>query len=323
MKAITYDRFGGPDVLRYEDMPKPEPADGELLVRVKAAALNPLDWHMLRGKPRMIRLSPDVRGWKPMRPGRDLAGTVEAVGRDVSGFRVNNRVFGATQGAFAEYVCGPQTAFARMPSAVSFDEAAATPIAGLTALQALRDSGLRSGERVLVNGAGGGVGTFAVQLAREFGAQVTGVCSAASAPLVRQLGAGEVIDYRLEDFTERSGAYDLIVDLIGNHPYRRLRRALASGGRVAAVGGGGGGAYSLGRWIVRTLAAVAASKLTRGKVALIMSRMDSRELAILGELIASERLKPVIDRRFPLDQVPDAFRYLGEGHAHGKVIISI
>lgn len=324
MKAITHERFGGPEMLRYEDVPKPEPADGDVLVRIEAAAVNPLDWHMLRGTPRIIRLSADVRGHKPMRPGRDLAGTIERVGRNVSGLRAGDQVFGAAQGAFAEYLCGPETAFARKPAAMSFEAAAATPIAGLTALQALRDSGrLRSGDKVLINGAAGGVGTFAVQIAKAMGAEVTGVCSASSAPLVRQLGADRVIDYRGEDFTNQTGTYDLIVDLIGNHPFRALKRTLASNGRVAAVGGGGGGSYSLGRWMARTLAAVAASKLTRRKVVLTMSKLDVLDLEHLGELIVSGRVKPVIDRRFALAETADAMRYLGGGHARGKVIITV
>lgn len=324
MKAITYERFGGPDVLRHEDVRKPEPAKGEVLVKVRAASVNPLDWHMLRGKPLVIRLSPDVRGWKPMRPGRDLAGTIERVGGDVGGFSAGDEVFGASQGAFADYVCGPETAFVRKPASVSFEDAAATPIAGLTALQALRDSGrLIVGRKVLINGAAGGVGSFAVQVAKTLGAHVTGVCSASSVPLVRQLGADAVIDYDSENFTRRADTYDLIVDLIGNHPYRRLKRALVPGGRVAAVGGGAGGAYSLGRWLVRTGAAAAASKLTRRKVVFMMSRLDLQDLAWLGELIASGKLKPVIDSRYPLAEVPDAMRHLAAGHAHGKVVIIV
>lgn len=324
MKAITYERFGGPDVLRFEDLPKPEPGKSEVLVKVEAASVNPLDWHMLRGKPFILRMSPDVRGWKPKRPGRDLAGTIEKVGEEVTGFSAGDQVFGAAQGAFADYVCAPGTAFVRKPVSVSFEEAAATPIAGLTALQALRDSGrLRSDEKVLINGAAGGVGSFAVQIAKTLGAQVTGVCGAGSAPLVRQLGADAVIDYRSEDFTRRADRYDLIVDLIGNHSYRRLKRVLAPGGRVAAVGGGAGGAYSLGNWLVRTGAAVAVSKLTRRKVVLTMSRLDLQDLAWLGELIASGKLKPVIDSRFPLAEVPDALRHLAAGHAHGKVVIIV
>ena len=323
MKAITYERFGGPEVLRYEDLPMPEPSNGEVVVRVLAAAVNPLDWHMLRGKPRMIRLSPDVRGKKPMRPGRDLSGIIERVGEDSGAFRVGDRVFGAAQGAFAEYVCAPETAFAPMPDALSFEDAAATPIGGLTALQALRDSGrLRPGQHILVNGAAGGVGTFAVQIAREMGAQVTAVCSASSAALVRQIGADEIIDYQRDDFTRAAKKYDLIVDLIGNHSYRRLKQALTADGRVVAVGGGAGGAYSLGRWMVRTMGAVAASRLTRRKVMLCMSRLDLEDLAALAEMIASGRVKPVIDRRFPLAQVADAMRYLAAGHAHGKVILA-
>lgn len=324
MRAITYERFGGPDMLRFEDLPTPEPGRSEVLVKVETASVNPLDWHMLRGKPFIIRMSPDVRGWKPKRPGRDLAGTIEKVGEDVTGFSAGDQVFGAAQGAFADYVCGPETAFARKPASVSFEEAAATPIAGLTALQALRDSGrLRSGQRVLINGAAGGVGSFAVQIARTMGAEVTGVCGPGSAPLVRRLGADAVIDYRSEDFTRRAERYDLIVDLIGNHSYGRFKRVLTPDGRVAAVGGGAGGAYSLGGWLVRTGAAAAASKLTRRKVVLTMSRFDHADLTSLGELIASGKVKPVIDSRFPLAEAPDALRHLAAGHAHGKVVITV
>lgn len=324
MKAISYERFGGPEMLSYGDLPVPEPAKGEVLVKIEAAAVNPLDWHMLRGTPRIIRLSPDVRGKKPMRPGRDLAGTVNRIGPGVSDLRAGDRVFGAAQGAFAEYVCAPESAFAQMPSQMSFEEAAAIPIGGLTALQALRDSGgLKAGEEVLINGAAGGVGTFAVQIAKEMGAQVTAVCSASSAPLVTKLGADHVVDYHSDDFTLHANRYDLIVDLIGNHSYRRLKQALKAEGRIVAVGGGAGGAYSLGRWIIRTLAAVAASKFTRRKVILGMSRLDRQDLAFLGELIAAGRAKPVIDKRFLLAEAPLAMRYLAAGHAHGKVIITV
>ncbi len=320
MKAITYERFGGPEQLRCEDVPKPEPAEGEVLVKVEAASVNPLDWHMLRSKPRLIRLAADVRN-KPMRPGRDDAGTIESVGGKVGGLSVGDPVFGATQGAFAEYVCGPENAFVRKPATVSFEQAAATPIAGLTALQALRDTGrLRSGETVLINGAAGGVGTFAVQIAKVLGAEVTGVCSASAVPLVRQLGADRVVAYESEDFTRGADRYDLIVDLIGNHPFRRLKRVLTADGRIAAVGGGGGD--RVGRWILRTLAAVAASTLARRKVRFAMSKLDRDDLAHLGELIASGRVRPVVDSRFALAQVPDAMRRLGAGHVHGKLIVT-
>ena len=256
-----------------------------------------------------------------MRPGRDVAGTIERIGEKVDGLRVGDAVFGAAQGAFAEYVRGSEKAFARKPATMPFEQAAATPIAGLTALQALRDTGrLRPGEKVLINGAAGGVGTFAVQIAKVIGAEVAGVCGASSASLVRQLGADRVIDYESRDFTLGADRYDLIVDLIGNHPFRRLKRVLTAEGRIAAVGGG---TDRVGRWMVRTLAAVAASKLMRRKIRLCMSRLDVDDLVHLGELIAAGRVKPVIDRRFPLAEVPAAMRYLGTGHAHGKVVITV
>jgi len=322
MKAIANDRFGGPEMLRYIDIEKPTPGDKQVLVKVAAAAVNPLDWHMLRGKPFMIRTSPDLRGHRPMRPGRDVAGTIEAVGREVTRFQPGDEVLGATQGAFADYVCGLEDAFVAKPDALSFEEAAAVPIGGLTALQALHDGGLKAGEKVLINGASGGVGTFAVQIAKALGAEVTGVCSAASVALVRELGADRAIDYRQEDFTRGSERFDLIVDLIGSHSYRRMKRVLTPSGRIVAAGGGGGGAYSLGRWLVRTLAAALASKVAGRKVILCMSRLSLEDLEYLKALIAAGRLRPVIDRIFPLSQTREAMLYLGAGHAHGKVVIT-
>ena len=295
MKAIVYERFGSADQLRCEEIDKPSPGEGEVLVRVHAASVNPLDWHMVRGTPRLIRLSAEKQG-KWMRPGRDVAGVVESVGTNVTRLRPGDAVFGACQGAFADYVCGPQSAFAAKPPSVSFEEAAAVPIAGSTALQGLRDSGrLRAGQRVLINGAGGGVGTFAVQLARLEGAEVTAVCSASAAALVRSLGADRVIDYAQRDFTGGGDRYDLILDLVGSRTYRAMKRILAPDGRIVAVGGGGRDGRRLGRWLGRTLLAVLASRLSRRKVFICMSKLDLADLDRLGALVAEGKLRPAIE----------------------------
>ena len=324
MKAIVHERFGSADQLRCEEIETPSPGEGEVLVKVHAASVNPLDWHMLRGTPRLIRLSAGLKQGKWMRPGRDVAGVVESVGANASRLRPGDAVFGACQGAFADYVRGPESAFTAKPQSVSFEEAAAVPIAGSTALQALRDSGrLRAGQRVLINGAGGGVGTFAVQLARLDGAEVTAVCGAAAAELVRSLGAYRLIDYAERDFTADGDRYDLILDLVGSRSYRAMKRILAPDGRIVAVGGGGRNGRRLGRWLGRTLLAVLASRLSRRKVVLCMSKLDLDDLDRLGALVAAGALRPAIDRRYPLNEVPAAIRHVAEGHAHGKVVISL
>lgn len=303
---------------------QPQPTDDELLVKVKAASANPLDWHMLRGTPRLIRLSGDLRRHKPMRAGRDVAGVVVSVGRAVSVFRPGDAVFGACQGAFADYVCGKESDFAEKPEAISFEQAAALPIAGLTALQALRDNGgLRAGHEVLVVGASGGVGTFAVQLARIYGASVTATCRGDAAELVRRLGADQVIDYSKTDVTRGERRFGLIIDLVGRYPFRRLRRVLAPGGRIVAVGGGGPGGRALGRWLARTGAAALASRFSRRKLVLCMSRLDVADLASLAALVEDGRLEPVIDRRFRLEEVPEAIAYVAQGHARGKSVIHV
>ncbi len=324
MKAIVYERFGSVDQLRCEEIEKPSPGEGQVLIKVHAASVNPLDWHMLRGTPRLIRLSSGLKQGKWMRPGRDVAGVVESVGAKVARLRPGDAVFGASQGAFADYLCGSEGAFTAKPPSVPFEEAAAVPIAGLTALQALRDCGrLRAGQRVLINGAGGGVGTFAVQLARLEGAQVTAVSSAAAAELVRGLGADRVIDYAKTDIVRDGDRYDLILDLIGNHGYRALKRILWPGGRIVGVGGGGKNGRRLGRWMIRTLLASLASRLSGRKVVMCVSKLNLDDLDRLGALIAEGRLRPVIDRRYRLSEVPAAIRYLAEGHARGKVVIGL
>ncbi len=324
MKAIIYRRFGPPHVLRCENIARPEPREGEILVRVRAASVNQLDWHMLRGTPRLLFQLDRPSRHKPKRPGRDVAGEVAAVGQGVEGFRAGDRVFGACQGAFAEYLCGREDEFTAMPDHLSFEDAAALPIAGLTALQALRDAGrLRSGSRLLVNGAMGGVGTFAVQLGRSLGAEVTAVCAGDAADLARRIGADHAVDYQRADFTESDRRYDLILDNVGNHAFRRLRRVLAPEGRAVAVGGGGPGGRRLGRWLARTLASTIASRFSRQKMVLCVSKLSLPDLATLAALVGDGKLRPVIDRRYRLDQVPQAIDYLVNGHPRGKVIIDM
>lgn len=324
MKAIVHRKFGSTAFLSCGALPKPTPREKEVLIRVKAASVNPLDWHMLRGTPRIIRFSDDLRRYKPMRPGRDVAGEVEALGAEVRLFRPGDAVFGASQGAFAEYLCGSESDFVAKPPGLSFEDAAALSIAGLTALQGLRDAGgLRPGHQLLVNGASGGIGTFAVQLGRILGAEVTGVCAADAAERVRRIGADHVVDYRSEDFTQASRRYDLILDLIGNHSFGRLRRVLAPEGRIVLVGGGGRGGHRLGRWLIRAGVAMLASRLSRRDLRFCMSRLSVEDLAMLAALVEEGKLKPVIDRHYSLEDVPAAMRYVAEGHARGKVIIDV
>lgn len=324
MKAIVYRKFGSPDQLSWAEVETPAPGEGEILVRVAAASVNPLDWHMLRGTPLLMRVSSDLRKHRPMRAGRDVAGVVEKIGSDVTRFRPGDRVFGASQGAFAESLRGREGEFVAMPPGLSFEDAAVIPIAGLTALQALRRDGrVREGERVLILGAAGGVGTFAVQLAHMFGAEVTAVCRSDAADLVRELGADHVIDYTAEDVTAGNRSYDLILDLAGAHSYRRLRRILSPDGRIVAVGGGGADGRRLGRWIAKAALAALASRLRRQKVVFSVSTLSAADLSELGTLAAEGRLRPVIERSYRLEDAADAVRRIADGHARGKVLICV
>ncbi len=322
MKAIVYHRYGSPDVLSLQEVPRPEPRDGEVRVRIHAASVTAGDWHMLRGKPFMVRVFFGLL--KPRNPilGFEMAGRVEAVGGNVTAFKPGDEVFGSPapsgQGTFAEYVCAPETLLVNKPAGTSFEEAAAVPASGITALQALRDRGhVEPGERVLINGASGGVGTFAVQIAKALGAEVTAVCSADKMDLVRGLGADHVIDYKKEDFTESGRRYDVIVAVNGYHPILHYRRALAPGGRFVMVGGGEKQMYQamfFGPWI-----SLAGGK----KMGILFAKPTHRDLEALRDLIASGRVKTVIDRRYPLHEVPDAIRYVEAGHARGKVVIMV
>ena len=322
MKAIAYLKYGSPDVLRYEEIEKPTPGESEVLLRVRAASVNPYDWHFMRGKPYFLRLMVGLQRPKDTRLGTDVAGQVEAVGKNVTQFKAGDEVFGACRGAFAEYACASETALVRKPSGVTFEQAASSPIAALTALQGLRNKGqIQAGQKVLINGAAGGVGTFAVQIARSFGAEVSGVCSARNVEMVRSIGADQVIDYTLEDFTRSGQRYDLILDCIGNHSLAACRRALNPKG-VLVTAGGQAGNWMIGA-LTRGIRARLLSQLVSQNFVSLLAKLSKEDLTILGDLMATGKITPVIDRRHGLREVPEAIRYLEEGHARGKVVITV
>jgi NADPH:quinone reductase-like Zn-dependent oxidoreductase len=322
MKAMIYERYGGPDVLEARDVEKPELADEGMLVRVHAASVNPYDWHMLTGTPYLARLSAGLR--KPKNPllGGDFSGTVEAVGTDVDGFEAGDEVFGTRTGAFAEYVC-VRKAVARKPPNVSFEEAAAVGIAAVTALQGLRDKGrLQPGQKVLVNGASGGVGTYAVQIAKALGADVTGVCRTGNVDLVRSVGADRVVDYTKEDFTRDGDRFDLILDIAGNRSWAECKRVLNEDGTLVIVGGPKTNRWvgPLGIAVGRRLASTAGS---RRVVAPFLAKLNAEDMTVLAELLASGKVKSAIDRRYVFDDLPEALGYVGTGHARAKVVITV
>ena len=325
MKAIVYHEFGGPEVLRLEEIDKPVPKDNQILVKVRALSVNPLDWHFLEGIPYLGR--PMAFGL--LRPtvtqiGVDYAGTVEAVGKDIKEFKPGDEVYGNRFGAFAEYVVATEKAVALKPASLTFEQAASLPVAALTALQALRDTGkIQPGQKVLINGASGGVGTFAVQIAKSFGAEVTGVCSGRNVELVRSLGADNVIDYTKEDFTKRPERYDLILDNVGSQPLSGFRRVLNPKGKYVAIGGGG---VNDSRWtgpLVTVVKMVALNKLGTQEMGMMLAEMNKKDLNILEDLIQAGKVKPVIDRTYTFNQLPEAMRYLEEGHARGKVVVTV
>ncbi len=324
MKAITYSKYGSPDVLRLEEIDKPAAGDGEVLVRIRAAGANPLDWHFMRGEPYLMRLA---SGWlkpKPRGLGADVAGQVEAVGSHVTRLRPGDEVFGeiagGAGGSFAEYGCAPEEALEIKPANLTFEQAAALPVAGLTAVQGLRDHGrIRSGQKVLIIGASGGVGTLAVQVAKWFGAEVTGVCSTRNVELVRSIGADQVIDYTREDFAQNGLRYDLILQLAGTRSPADCRRSLTPGGTLVFIGGSGGG-----RWfgpMGGILKALALAPFVSQRMVTFMAKRSRADLGFLRELIEGGKVAPVIDRTYSLSEVSDAIRYLEEGHARGKVVI--
>jgi NADPH:quinone reductase-like Zn-dependent oxidoreductase len=322
MKAIVYYRYGSPDVLKCEEIEKPTPADDEVLIRVRAASVNPVD-RRFRGKPYTVRIMTGLRKPKDTRLGVDVAGEVEAVGRNITQFKPGDEVFGACRGALAEYACAHESKLALKPANVTFEQAAAVPIAGLTALQGLRDKGqIRAGQKVLINGAAGGVGTFAVQLAKSFGAgDVTGVCSTRNVEMVRSIGADQVIDYTQEDFTKGTERYDLILDCVVNHSLSACRRVLYPQGRYVIVGA------PQTRWMIGILSpsikALVLSPFVRQKFRMLIARLNKEDLTIMRDLMEAGKVMPVIDRHYRLSEVPEAIRYLEERHARGKVVITL
>jgi NADPH:quinone reductase-like Zn-dependent oxidoreductase len=325
MKAITYCDYGLAN-LKLEEIEKPAPNDDQILVRVRAASVNPYDWHFVEGTPKIMRMmGVGLRKPKDTRVGVDFAGTVEAVGKNVTQFKPGDEVFGGRGGAFAEYVCPrANRAVAIKPANITFEQAASVNIAGITALQALRDKGkVEAGQKVLINGASGGVGTFAVQIAKSFGADVTGVCSAKNVDLVRSLGADHVIDYTKEDFTKGEQRYDVILDNVTNHSLLECRRALTPKGIYVMIGGGGPNEQGVIGPLANPIKAMLLSPFVSQKMGMMMADANQKDLTILADMMQSGKIKPVIDRTYKLDQVPDAIRYLEEGHARGKVIITV
>ena len=325
MQAITYCDYGTAEVLKLESIEKPVPTDEQLLVKVHAASLNPLDWHYMRGTPRIMRAGTGLRRPSVTRLGVDFSGTVEAIGSKVTQFKPGDEVFGARTGALAQYVVVREDgAVVPKPSNLTFEQAAGIPIAAITALQALRDKGkVQPGQKVLINGASGGVGTFAVQIAKSFGAEVTGVCSSRNHEMVTSLGADHVIDYTKEDFTKGAARYDLILDNVGTRGLLELRRALTPKGIYVLIGGGG---PENGTWIgpmIGPAKEMLLSPFVSQSLVMLMADMNKADLAVLGELMQSGKVTPVVDRRYTLSQTPEAIRYLEEGHARGKVIVTM
>ena len=319
MKATVYNRYGPPDVLQIRDVEKPVPKDNEVLIEIRAASVNPLDWRLMRGKPLFARLmTGGLRKPKITRPGVDVAGHVEAVGRNVTEFKPGDEVFGVCRGAFAEYACVIEDKLAPKPTSLSFEDAAAVPVAAITALRGLRDKGrIQRGHKVLVDGASGGVGTFAVQIAKSFGAEVTAVCSTRNVDTARSIGADHVIDYTREDFTQSGQRYDLILAANAYHSIFDYRRALSQGGIYVMAGGGG--VQILQTMLLGPLLSLIGSK----KMRFFIANMNKKDLIFLKDLLEAGKVVPVIDRRYPLSDVAEALRYLEEGHAQGKVVITV
>jgi NADPH:quinone reductase-like Zn-dependent oxidoreductase len=322
MRAIVYTEYGPPDVLQLTEVARPTPKDNEVLIKIRAASINPLDWHFMRGTPKVMRMMTGLRKPRFAGLGVDVAGQVEAIGKHVTGFQPGDEVFGTCKGAFAEYGCAAEGALVLKPANVTFEQAATVPVAALTALQGLRDKGqIQRGQKVLINGAAGGVGTFAVQIAKVFGADVTGVCSTRNVDMVRSIGANHAIDYTKEDFTKTGQRYDVLFDIAGNHALPDCRRALTTEGTLVMVGG-----PDTGRWLgplTDVLKAVVLSWFVRQRLLPFLARGSKADLSLLRELLEAGKVTPVIDRSYPLSDVPEAIRYLEEGHARGKVVISM
>ncbi len=333
MKAIVYHKYGSPDVLEFQEVDKPVVHDDDVLVRIRAASVNPYDWHFLTGRPYIARVQFGLLKPAVNRLGADLAGEVETVGKNVTQFRPGDEVYGEVNGevpgqpmlelgSFAEYVCVAEGSVVRKPANLTFEQAAAVPLAGLTALRGLRDWGqIESGQKVLINGASGGVGTFAVQIAKSFGAEVTGVCSTTNVDMVRSIGADHVVDYTREDFTRGGQRYDLMFDNVGNRSLSDCRRILDPEAVYLSSFG-----QPDNRWLgpfARLLMTFALSPIVSQKMVVLKVKRTKKDLLVLKELIEAGEVTPVIDRTYPLREVPEAIRYLGKGHARGKVVITV
>jgi len=323
MKAIVYTEYGSPDVFQLKEVAKPAPRENEVLVKVYAVSVNPGDWHAMRGEPFLQRLESGFPKPKTTILGADVAGRVEAVGKNVKQFQAGDEIFGDLYwcgfGAFAEYVCIPEKSVALKPASITFEEAAAVPQAAFTALHALRDEGqVQAGQKVLINGASGGVGTFAVQIAKSFGAEVTGVCSTRNLDMVRSIGADHIIDYTQEDFTRNGLSYDLILDIAANHSLSKLKAALSPTGTCVVIGFSSMGQMLqvrfLGPWISMT---------GNKKIGMLLPEENTEDLNIMKEILEAGKVVPVIDRRYSFSELPEAIRYLEEGHARGKVVVSL
>ncbi len=319
MRAIVYTEYGSPDVLQFTEIAKTTPKDGEVLIRIHAASVNSLDWRIMRGKPLFIRLMMGgLRRPKITRPGVDVAGRVEAVGRNVTEFKSGDKVFGSCRGAFAEYACTSESALVMKPANVTFEQAASVPIAAITALQGLRDEGrIQRGHKVLVDGASGGVGTYAVQIAKSLGAEVTAVCSTRNVDTARSIGADQVLDYTREDFTKNGQRYDLIIAANAHRSIFDYRRALNQDGIYVMAGGGWVQIFQA--LLLGPLLSLIGSK----KMRFFMAKLKKSDLVLLKDLLEAGKIVPVIDRRYALSDTAEALRYLEEGHASGKVVITM
>jgi NADPH:quinone reductase-like Zn-dependent oxidoreductase len=322
MKAIVQDAYGSADMLRLDDVDAPEPGAGEVLVRVRAAGVDRGVWHLMTGQPYVARLAIGLRRPRHRVPGMDVAGVVERVGAGVTGFAVGDEVLGIGKGTYAELAVAPTAKLVLKPEGLPFEQAAAVPISGLTALHAVRDVGkVQAGQSVLVIGAAGGVGTYAVQMAKALGAAVTGVCSTAKSDLVRSIGADHVVDYTRDDVVDLGERYDVVIDIAGNRTLRRLRRVLAPKGTLVIVGGEEGGRWLGG--IERNLWASLWSPFVGQRMRAFVSRERGEDIETLAQMIAAGTLAPVVERTFPLAETADAIRYLEGGHARGKVVVTV
>lgn len=322
MQAIVYTKYGSSDVIQLKEVEQPTPKDNEVLIKVHAASVNPLDWHFMRGKPYVMRLQSGLRSPKNSTSGVDVAGQVEAVGKDVTEFQPGDNVFGVCNGSFAEYVCAFEKSLVKKPNHLTFEQVAAVPVAAFTALQGLRNQGqIQSGQKVLINGAAGGVGTFAVQIAKSFGAIVTGVCSTRNVTMVGSIGADHVIDYTQENFTQSGQHYDLIFDAVGNHSLSDCRRVLSSNGILVLVGGPNKGRI-LGP-LARSIKGLVLSRFVSQRMVMLLTAWSKDDLVVIQKLLDDGKVTPVIDRTYNLSEVPEAIQYLEQGHAQGKVVITL